>query len=66
MTCEHRNTYVKHDVGWDIWEGGEDRQHLQICNDCGATRFISDVSYSREGKQETFQGKWEEKENFDE
>ena len=35
------NTHL--DIGWDIWPGGEERQHTDRCLSCGAKRFWCDV-----------------------
>jgi hypothetical protein len=42
MNCEHKNTKIEHNVGWDIDETGEERQHLETCQDCGQQRLIID------------------------
>lgn len=37
--CDHKDFHTIHDVGWDIDEEGEERQHLDACRKCHATRF---------------------------
>ena len=39
MDCEHKDYVTKPDVGWDIDEDGEERQHLDVCKQCGAKRL---------------------------
>lgn len=51
--CKHKNTSIRKDIGWDIDETGEERQHLETCNDCGMDRLI--CNHSSEG---IFKGEW--------
>jgi len=37
--CGSEDTYIDYDVGFDIDEGGEERQHMDRCRSCGAYRF---------------------------
>ena len=41
--CGGTTIDVLKDIGWDINEGGEERQHLDQCRDCGAKRLWADV-----------------------
>lgn len=41
-SCEHKDTHMQMDVGYDIDEEGEEDQHLEKCNHCGAERFHCD------------------------
>jgi hypothetical protein len=47
-TCEHKNTTIQENVGYDIDEDGEEDQHLEKCKQCGAERFHCD--HSKHGK----------------
>jgi len=40
--CGSSNITTRKDVGFDIDPSGEERQHLDICADCGAKRFNID------------------------
>ena len=40
--CGSKNLFLEEDVGWDIDDSGECRQHLQTCKDCGAYRIVGD------------------------
>ena len=46
--CEHQNTSIQENVGYDIDDEGEEDQHLEKCKQCGAERFICD--HSKHGK----------------
>ena len=55
--CPHMNTSTQYDAGWDIWPGGEERQHIETCSDCGAYRFVCNVADYEKGSFVT-KGKW--------
>ena len=38
--CGSTNLETLHDIGSDIWDGGEETQHIERCLDCKAYRFI--------------------------
>lgn len=43
-TCQHTDIEViYHNFGYDIWPGGEEKQHLEQCKTCGAERLKCDV-----------------------
>lgn len=52
-TCQHTDTEIEHDIGYDIDEEGDTRQHLEVCKRCGADRIIS--VHSKRGQ---YAGKW--------
>jgi hypothetical protein len=56
-TCGSTRIERKDNVGFDIWEGGEENQHEDRCLECGATRIVHDwiVYPDRSG---TSYGKW--------
>jgi len=55
--CGSKRIDRRRNVGWDVWEGGEEDQHEERCLDCGATRFVCDwVEYPEETG--TSYGKW--------
>lgn len=41
--CGSTNINTTHNVGSDIWPGGEEEQHLNRCLDCQATLLWADV-----------------------
>ena len=41
--CGSTNISTNRDVGYDIWPGGEEAQHIDVCEDCKATRFWCEV-----------------------
>lgn len=55
--CNSTNVIQFNDIGFDITETGEEKQHEQVCKSCGAKRFVSDF-YSFENGKSTFHGKW--------
>ena len=55
--CNSTNCEQENDVGFDIDEEGEEKQHIQRCLNCGAERFVSDFT-SFNGKTKVFYGKW--------
>ena len=61
--CFSTDLILIDDVGFDVWEGGEENQYIQECNKCGAKRFVSDVN-EYTGKIKRHYGKWGKKENW--
>lgn len=55
--CSSDEINTNHNVGSDIWEGGEATQHIDTCNKCGAWRFNSDVIDWEKGPFKSY-GKW--------
>lgn len=47
--CKSDNTYTRWDVGWDIDIDGEERQHEQVCRDCGARMIWGE--HTKHGEQ---------------
>lgn len=41
MVCDCGSTdiFTRMNVGWDIDEGGEEKQHIDTCRTCGMKRF---------------------------
>ncbi len=61
--CGGNKIITDYDVGWDVFEGGEERQHVDRCRDCGAWRWhFKRIIYPN--KTETFLGKWRRKEEW--
>lgn len=58
--CGSTNAYQENDVGFDICEDGEEKQHIQHCNECGAQRFVSDFYYF-DGSHKKLFGTWGQK-----
>jgi hypothetical protein len=58
--CGGSEIITEHDVGWDIDEGGEERQHIDRCK-CGAWRFNIDYQ-PHIGINEKIYGKWQKEE----
>lgn len=61
-TCAHACTEIRHDVGWDIDEEGEERQHMETCLDCGAWRFVIDRQ-RHVGEEHSWFGNWQPRED---
>lgn len=40
--CGSTRIYRRSNIGWDVWEGGEENQHEEHCLECGATRLVVD------------------------
>ena len=55
--CSSLEITTEHNVGSDIWEGGEETQHIDICDKCGAWRFNCDVIDWDKGPLKSY-GKW--------
>ena len=58
--CGSRNIQTHKYHGFDIWEDGEEDQHLDVCLACGAERIWADVwSLTQEGSKHHVQyGRW--------
>jgi hypothetical protein len=41
--CGSADIATNMNVGWDVWEGGEETQHEDRCRACGASRLWADV-----------------------
>ena len=61
--CPHLRTELREDVGWDIDEEGEERQHVNTCLDCGAWRFVFDRQ-PHIGEERREYGSWQPKEDW--
>lgn len=61
--CQSTDVRVKIDVGSDIDGSGEEHQHLDICNKCGASRLFCErwVDFC---KYVITEGKWYDKNTF--
>jgi len=56
--CKSKNLIISFDVGFDIYAEGEEKQHLQVCKDCDANRFIIDqILYDEHGSKRHY-SKW--------
>lgn len=55
--CGSTRINRRNDIGWDIWESGEEDQHLETCLDCGATRLIYEWFEYERGEGISY-GKW--------
>lgn len=58
--CEHKNTYLEENVGWDIDTEGEEHQHLERCKDCGNNRLVIDRYSFIENKSIRFELDWDD------
>ena len=58
--CGAESFQTKKDVGFDVWPGGEERQHLDICP-CGKMRLWADVLDWEKGKWEDVYEDWSNK-----
>ena len=56
--CSHERTVLEEDVGFDIQDGGEERQHLETCEICGSERFVSDVLNWETNQWSRRKGRW--------
>ena len=61
--CGSSEITTEHDVGWDIDEGGEEKQHIDRC-ECGAWRFNIDRWENFTDLIKIY-GKWHNKEDGD-
>ena len=61
--CGSENIYTQKNVGWDIDETGEERQHIDRCQDCGAWRLHIDVYAFNPDDSGKFFGEWYEQKN---
>ena len=41
--CGSSNLEINLNIGSDIWENGQEEQHLQICKNCKSIRFLIEV-----------------------
>ena len=57
--CTLNNLTTITDVGWDIDEDGEEKQHIDRC-DCGAWRFNIE-RWNNDGTYKRYFGKWHPK-----
>lgn len=60
--CKAPKVETEHDVGWDIDDKGEERQHIERCTTCGAWR-LSTTYYPFNGKPDNFHGTWHRRED---
>jgi len=58
--CGGAKISTEEDVGWDIDEDGEERQHLDTCSACGANRMWCDRYDHKKGSFVTW-GVWSPK-----
>ena len=60
--CQSADVRMKLDVGSDIDGEGEEHQHLDICNSCGASRLFCErwVNFS---DYQIFEGNWSSKDD---
>ena len=59
--CGSTNVITKWDMGFDIDPSGEEKQHEDYCNDCGAWRFnIDRIDYEGDNAWEEVKqyGEW--------
>ena len=57
--CRGKNvTTLKTDVGWDMYEGGEEIQHIEECK-CGAYRYVFEDVPDGEEKGNYYYGNWQ-------
>lgn len=59
MNCQHNNFKTLQNIGFDITEDGEERQSLDICEDCKARRMrVVYISFNAEPEEHL--DEWEE------
>ncbi len=56
--CGANQIEREEDIGWDIWEDGEETQHEDRCVNCGATRLVSDWVKCSTNETGTSFGTW--------
>jgi hypothetical protein len=56
--CGSTNCTQENDVGFDINDDGEEKQHIQRCFACKATRFVSDFIRFDGSVGKPYFGKW--------
>lgn len=61
--CEHLNIFTEKNVGYDIDPSGEEKQHVDTCEDCGMWRFNIDRIDFEEDKFINYKGEWNKKED---
>lgn len=61
--CSSAEITTDYNVGSDIWEGGEESQHIDSCDKCGAWRFNCDVVDWEKGPFKSYGG-WHTKESW--
>ena len=54
---------LERDIGCDVWEGGEERQHIERCAGCGTWRLTADVQEWEDGQvvRSYARGRWHKK-----
>lgn len=58
--CDHKKVNRIPDVGFDIDEDGEEKQHIEECELCGARRLVYEyLPFTPEKKPHNHYGKWE-------
>lgn len=63
--CGSENVNRHYDRGYDVHDEGGEQQHLDICEDCGAERFVADW-YKFSGGHGTSTGKWRKRGHLNE
>ena len=56
--CGSRDIHTDKHIGWDIFEGGEEQQHMDTCRDCGLKRFWADILKHGEVGREEYHYEW--------
>lgn len=58
--CEHKKINRIANAGFDIDENGEEKQHIEECEICGARRLVYEIiPFDSNKKPYTHYGKWE-------
>lgn len=60
--CNHEEIDIEYDVGFNIDESGEERQHIEVCKTCKSWRFYTE-HIGFDGVTDDFRGKWHDKED---
>lgn len=47
--CGSKRIERRKNIGWDVWEGGEETRHEERCLNCGATRIVCEWVEHRTG-----------------